>query len=438
MDAGTELITIPYAPRRQFLPLHNRTQRFAAIVAHRRAGKTVAEINDKIKSALTCPLPNPRVGYIAPYYNQAKTIAWQYLLDYTRCIPGVRTNATELRVDFPNGGQVRLFGADNPDALRGAYFDDVTLDEPADMNPRLFPEVVRPMLVDRQGRASFIGTPKGRNYFFDICEIAKSHPDWLFLMLKASESGLIPQKELDDARQMMTPEQYEQEFECSFDAAILGAYYGKEMADAEREGRILEVPYDPGLPVYTAWDLGMRDSTAIWFYQIAPNEIRFIDYYENHTQPLGHYVSVLNSREYKYAEDFVPHDAKVKELGTGKTRIETLIGLKRNPRLVPDHKILDGINAARVLFKRMKFDKSKCADGIEALRQYKADFDEDRNTFRKEPRHDWTSHSADAFRYAAIAYTEQVAPKEKPKGKTLQEMTLNDLWAAQKKRKERI
>jgi hypothetical protein len=342
-------------------------------------------------------------------------------------------------VDFPNGGQVRLFGADNPDSLRGGYFDDVTLDEPADMNPRLFPEVVRPMLVDRKGRASFIGTPKGRNYFYEICEIAKHHPDWLFLMLRASESGLIDAQELADSRQMMTPEQYDQEFECSFDAAILGAYYGREMAQADRDGRITDVPYDDSQPVYTAWDLGVRDSTAVWFFQIQGQGISFIDYYENHTQPLSHYSNMLKDKPYKYAKDFVPHDAKVREFTSHDlTRIETMIKLGMKPELVPDHKILDGINAARVLFGRMRFDRLKCAQGIEALRQYKADFDEDRNAFRATPYHDWTSHAADAFRYAAIAYREQVAPKEKPKGKTIQEMTLNDLWAAQPKRDKRI
>lgn len=437
MDAGTELVTIPYAPRRQFLPLHNRAQRFAAIVAHRRAGKTVAEINDKIKSALTCQLANPRVGYIAPFYRQAKTIAWQYLKDYSIVIPGVRINESELRVDYPNGGQVRLYGADNPDSLRGGYFDDVTLDEPADMNPRLFPEVVRPMLVDRRGRASFIGTPKGRNYFFEVCELAKKHPDWMHMCLRASETGLIPADELEAARQMMTPEQYEQEFECSFDAAILGAYYGRDIAEAERSGRVLSIPYDGG-PIYTAWDLGMRDSTAIWFYQIKSEGVDFIDYYENHTQPLAHYAEVLRDKGYAYVNDFVPHDAKVKELGTGLTRIETLINLGRKPELVPDHKVIDGINAARVLFKRFRFDRDRCASGLEALRQYRADFDEDRNTFRNTPRHDWTSHAADAFRYAAIAYRDLVIPKEKPKGKTIQDITLNELWKHQPKRNDRI
>jgi phage terminase large subunit len=435
MASGTELITIPYAPRRIFLPLHERRQRFAAVVAHRRAGKTVAEINDSIRDALTCQKPNPRVGYIAPYYKQAKTVAWQYLKDYSASIPGAVPNESELRVDYPNGGQVRLYGADNPDALRGIYLDKATLDEYADMNPRLWPEVIRPTLVDRRGRATFIGTPKGRNAFFDICEIAKSHPDWLYMMLRASETKIIPADELEAARQMMTPEQYEQEFECSFEAAILGAYYGKEIALAEREGRICEVPYDAGKPVHTAWDLGMSDSTSIWFFQYTPTGLNFIDFYENHGQSLGHYAEVLNDKGYTYGGDHVPHDAKVRELGTGLTRVETLIKLGRKPKLVPDHKLMDGINACRVMLGEFRFDKEKCADGIESLRQYKADFDEERNAFRITPRHDWTSHAADAFRYAGIAYRqERPAKPEKPK----QGPTLNDLWNSQPRRRERV
>lgn len=385
-----------------------------------------------------CDKPNPRVAYIAPFYKQAKTVAWQYLKDYGLHVPGAQANESELRIDFPNGGQVRLYGADNPDALRGIYLDDVTLDEHADMNPRLWPEVIRPTLVDRMGRASFIGTPKGRNAFWEICELAKSHPDWLYTCLRASETGIIPQDELDAARQMMTPEQYEQEFECSFDAAILGAYYGKEMALADRDGRIGHYPYVQGQPVYTAWDLGIRDATAIWMFQILPGELRFIDFYENHTQPLHHYTEVLDDRGYAYDKDFVPHDAKVKELGTGRTRIETLIELGRDPALVPDHKVLDGINSARVLFPRVTFNADTCMDGMEALRQYRADFDEERNTFRNTPLHDWTSHAADAFRYACMAYYERALPKEKPKGKTIQEMTMDDLWKSRPKRSNRV
>jgi hypothetical protein len=407
-------VKIPYTPRGQFRQFHDRKQRWACIVAHRRAGKTVACINELIKAALTCQKPEPRFGYISPYWTQSKDVAWTYLKRFSAPIPGVETNESELRVDFPNGARVRLYGADNYDRLRGLYFDGVVLDEPADMDPRAWPEVIRPALADRQGWATFIGTPKGRNAFHEIWDRAGDDPSWFRAMLRASETGLVAQSELDDLRKALTPEQYEQELECSFEAAILGAYYGKEVADAEKAGRITDVPYDTDMPVWTAWDLGMGDSTAIWFFQVAPDGVRFIDHYEAHGKALDHYAAVLHAKPYKYAEDWVPHDARVRELGTGRTRIETLKELNRKPRLVPDHKVEDGINAARVGFGKFWFDAGKCKYGLEALRQYRTDYDEKLKVFKNTPKHDWTSHTADAFRYAAMAWRELAAPVEKP------------------------
>lgn len=366
----------------------------------------MACINELIRAALLCPKPDPRFAYLAPYYTQAKDVAWNYLKKFSAVIPGVETNESELRVDFPNGGRVRLYGADNYDRMRGLYLDGVVLDEPADMDPRAWPEVVRPALSDRQGWATFIGTPKGRNGFFKIWDDAGSDPAWFRAMLRASETGLVAESELEDARKMLTPEQYEQEFECSFDAAILGSYYGKDIAESERQGRIRNVPYDPEMPVHTAWDLGMGDSTAIWFFQVAPDGVRFIDHYENHNQPLAHYAGVLSAKPYRYADDWVPHDAKVRELGTGRTRVETLKGMGRKPRLVANHKLMDGINAVRVGFPKFWFDEDACRFGLEALRQYRTEFDEKTKAYKDNPKHDWTSHTADAFRYAAMAWKE--------------------------------
>ncbi len=410
--ATEQLIIIPYAPRKQFLPLHNRKQRFAAIVAHRRAGKTVAEVNDKIRSALICDKPNPRVAYIAPLYKQAKAVAWTYFKQYGLCVPGAVANESELRIDFPNGGQVRLYGADNPDALRGIYLDDVTLDEPADMNPRLWPEVIRPSLVDRKGRATFIGTPKGRNDFHAICDAAKNNPDWFFMMLRASESGLIDPTELKALRDNMTPEQYDQEFECSFEAAILGAYYGREIAEADRAGRICNVPYDSNAPVHTAWDLGYSDDTSIWFYQVVRGEIHIIDYYYASGRDIDHYATVIKDKGYQYGTHWLPHDAKAKTLASGGKSIQEQLSVHLgwgSIRIVSNLALEDGIQAARKAFPRMYFDV-KCNEAIEALRQYQREWDDERKCFRNKPRHDWTSHPADAFRYLAIAWQEEYKP----------------------------
>jgi len=212
------VIRLPYTPRKEFEPFHNRTQRFAAMVCHRRAGKTVALVNELIKGAATCPLPNPRFAYIAPLYKQAKEIAWTYLKQGVAPLLkyGATINESELRVDLPNGGRVKLYGADNPDALRGIYLDGVGLDEPAQIDPTMWPEILRPALSDRIGWAVFVGTPKGRNAFYEIWRNASKAPDWFTLMLKASETGLLVESELQAAREVMTEQQYRQEFECSF------------------------------------------------------------------------------------------------------------------------------------------------------------------------------------------------------------------------------
>ncbi len=385
------------------------------MVAHRRAGKTVACVADLVLDAKHTKKQDARFAYIAPQYNQAKDVAWMYVTRLTADIPGVELNQSELRADFPNGARVRLYGADNPDRLRGLYLDGAILDEYADMRPSVWGEVIRPMLMDRKGWAAFIGTPKGRNEFFKVYDRAKFDPDWFTLLLRASESGLISADEIDAARKELTPEQFEQELECSFEAAILGAYWGKEIAEAERGGRITDVAYEAALPVHTSWDLGIGDSTAIWFWQVAGREVRVIDHYENHGRNLAHYAAVLASKPYVYGRDWVPHDARVKELGTGRTRVETLIHLGRKPTIVPMHTVMDGINAVRLTLPQVWFDRYRCADGIEALRQYQAEYDEKQRTFKDSPRHDWSSHTADAFRYMAMAYREITAPKDEPK-----------------------
>ena len=408
------VVNLGYAPRLAFVPFHKRSQRWACLVCHRRAGKTVACVADLIDAALRCQKPNPRFAYVAPYYSQAKDVAWVYLKQLGTRIPGASVNETELRLDLPNGARVRLYGADNYDRLRGLFLDGIVLDEYADMDPRAWPEVIRPALSDRRGWAVFIGTPKGRNDFHKMYEHAVQSDDWFAMSLRADESGLLAADELLDAQSMMTPEQYAQEYLCSFDAAITGAYYASLLAEAELKGRISSVEVDDALPVHTAWDLGIGDSTAIWLWQAAPGGLRIVDYIEDHGKALPHYVAELNAKGYKYGIDFVPHDARARELGTGRTRVETLAGLGRNPRLGPIHTVDDGINAVRQTLPVMWFDRDKTAAGVEALRQYRTEYDEKTKAFKDKPRHDWTSHAADAARYMALAYREFVAPKVRP------------------------
>ena len=399
------LIEIPYKPRPQLADFHSRTERFACLVAHRRFGKTVGAINDLIRDALIIDRPNVRVAYIAPYYRQAKAIAWDYLKEFTSTIPGIDVNASELRVDLPNGARIRLFGADNYDAMRGLYFDAVVLDEPADFPASAWPTVIRPALADRKGKATFIGTPKGKNEFWEIYNNAKSDDKWFCSMLKSSETNILDDEELEEAKRAMGDDRFEQEFECSFEAAIQGAFYAQEMKAAKEANRIGGVPYDPAVSVVTSWDLGIGDSTAIWFAQYVGKEIRLIDYYESSGVGLDHYAKVLSGKGYHYDQHILPHDVRVKELGTGKSRLETLdsLGVK-NITIAPMLGVEDGIQAARSMLNRCWFDATKCERGIEALLQYRREFDERLKTWRGRPLHDWTSHGADSFRYLAVGY----------------------------------
>lgn len=401
---GEVRILIPYAPRAQFLALHNAPQRWGIAVAHRRAGKTVSCINKLIRAALECPLLEPRFAYAAPYYAQAKDVAWNYLKRFTQPIPGAQANESELRVDLPNGARIRLYGLDNYDRLRGGYLDGIVLDEYGDADPRAWQEAIRPALSDRQGWGLFIGTPKGRNHFFDLWERAGTDDAWFRMMLRASETGILPQAELDDARKAMTEEQYAAEYECSFAAGVVGSYYGREMEAAERENRITRVPWDPAVPVHTAWDLGIGDSTAIWFCQIIGRERRLIDYVENSGVGLDWYAKDLDRRPYRYGEHILPHDAAAKELGSGKTRVETLESLGfRRVRVLPQTRVDDGINAARLILPSCWFDAEKTAAGVNALRNYRREWDDKRKVFNDRPLHNWASHGSDAFRELAMA-----------------------------------
>jgi phage terminase large subunit len=413
----TRRIVIPYTPRALFRPYHQRTQRWACLVCHRRMGKTVAAINDKVRRAVRLTLHDGRFAYVAPQLNQAKDVAWNYLKRYTEPLL-IEKNEAELWVEIPNAAghrsRIRIYGADNPDRLRGGYLDGVTPDEYADMAPSVWGEIIRPMLADRRGWATFIGTLKGRNHLWKLYEDHKDDPEWFTMLAKASETGIIPAEELAALRADMTPEEYEQEFECNPDAAIRGAYFGKELATAQEAGRIGNVPWDDAVPVHTAWDLGVGDATAIWFFQIVGAEIHVIDHYEAHGHGLPHYAQVLASKPYKYGRHYLPHDARARDLGTGRTRVETFQKLTgAAPWVLRPNNVMDGINAARMTLVRCWFDAVNCADGLEALRQYRADFDEKARTFKDAPRHDWTSHSADAFRYLAMAWRE-LKPEVKP------------------------
>jgi phage terminase large subunit len=429
-------IVLPYHPRQAFMPFHNRTQRWACLVAHRRAGKTVAAVNDIIRAAITYQGQRGLFAYIAPYRSQAKAVAWQYFQEFAAPITESK-NEQELTLTLVNGSQVRLYGADNADAMRGLGFSGVYMDEYGDFKPSVFGNVIRPALSDKQGWAVFGGTPKGKNQFWEIYETAQRLPhEWFLLRLPASNSGLLPQGELSAARAQLAEDQYLQEYECSFEAAILGAFFGREMRQAQDDGRICRVPYDSHLPVYTAWDLGFRDDTAIWFYQVGRGEIRVIDFYAVSGEDIHDIAAVVTSKPYKYAKHYLPHDAKAKSLQTGRSILEQLAAYLDIAKLavVPDIGVQSGIQAVRLMLPRVWFDAERCRDGIEALRQYQREYDEDKKAYRQSPRHDWTSHPSDAFRMLAVSWSETAdkPPAVEPKPLMVgpqNTVTLNDMWA---------
>jgi len=388
------------------------SKRFGVVVAHRRMGKTVSAINHLIKDALLNQKEAPRYAYIAPTYGQAKRVAWDYLVKYAEPLGGT-SNISELRVDFW-GRRIQLFGSDNPETLRGQYFDGVILDEIGDQNPKIWTDIVRPALADRKGWCLFIGTPKGHNHFKELRDRAKTEEGWGLLEFKASETGVVDDTELKAAKNEMGEDKYRQEFECSFDAAVEGSYYGQILNELEDKKHMQEIPREELSRTFTAWDLGMGDSTSIWVAQLVGTEVRLLDYYENHGVGLDHYVKWIKDNDYLKAEHILPHDVRVRELGTGKSRMEMLEESGLEVKIAPRMGLDDGIQAVRRLLPRCWFNVPKVQIGLNCLRNYRRDYDEKRKIFYERPLHDWSSHGSDSFRYLALGLDEGHSTWSKP------------------------
>jgi hypothetical protein len=409
-----EVIEIPYKPREHQLKVHKLLEgkRFAVVVAHRRFGKTVAALNHLIREAVLNEKETPRYAYIAPTYGQAKRVAWDYLVKYTEPLGGTN-NISELRVDFW-GRRIQLYGSDNPDSLRGQYFDGVIIDEVGDQNPKIWTDIVRPALTDRKGWCLFIGTPKGHNHFKELRDRAEKEEGWGLLEFKASETGVVDDIELKQAKNEMGEDKYRQEFECSFDAAVEGSYFGQILNELEEKKHMQEIPREELSRTFTAWDLGMGDSTSIWVAQLVGTEVRLIDYYENHGVGLDHYVKWIKDNDYLKAEHILPHDVRVRELGTGKSRMEMLEESGLEVKIAPRMGLDDGIQAVRRLLPRCWFNVPKVQIGLNCLRNYRRDYDEKRKIFYERPLHDWSSHGSDSFRYLALGLDEGHSTWSKP------------------------
>ena len=394
-------IVLPYKPREWQRLAHANVRKRNVIVCHRRAGKTNFALAELTKRALS--EPNARFAYIAPTYKQAKVIAWDIIKNLLRPIPGATFNESELRADLPNGSRVTLYGSDNPDSLRGIALWGVVFDEYSQQKANIFTEIVRPALADHQGWAIWIGTPKGQNSFYELYNKANGE-DWQRIMLKASESGLIAESELIDARREMSVDEYQQEFECSFNASVKGSIYGTELAETHDEGRVLPGLYDPALGVRTFWDLGMSDYTSVIFAQIHGGEVRVIDFLQDNGKPFTYYADKVLSKKWRYDGHHLPHDAEARSLQTGSTLRELADKSLGNVSIVPNIGLLQGINAARLMFRNCWFDDGKTEELRNCLSNYRKEWDDKRGMFKDDPLHDWSSHAADAFRYMGVVY----------------------------------
>lgn len=423
MEGKSTVVSFNYTPRpiQAFLhqTLRQKRIRFFVAVCHRRFGKTRFALGELATAGFECQHHNPQYAYIAPTYGQAERIAWTYLKEMFKDYPGVEKNEAKLRIKIPRhdrGDHITIFllGAENPDTIRGMYLDGCIMDEYAQMNPAIWGEVVRQALSDRLGWAIFIGTPKGMNQFYNMYQVARKnmienpHLRWYAFSAPASKTNIIPLEELRAIKTEVTEEEYEQEMECSFQAALVGAYYGKLLTQIEKDGHICDLPWDPTRPVSTFWDIGVDDSTAIWFMQRVGDWFHFIDYVEMSGQGLDYFAKILLSKPYTYGDHWLPHDGSQREWTSGDSRSKTFEKLMgKRPRIAKKIGIGDGINAVRMKLPKSKFDMIKCQRGLDCLKNYERIWDAKNGIFKDTPLHNWASHGSDAFRTFATSVNGQ-------------------------------
>ena len=467
--ADKRVVTIPYAPRKWAQPFHASFQRWAALVLHRRAGKTTAVLNHHQRAALDNDRETRRLKFLAPEltareitqllkrrtywhvmptFRQGKlTGAWDTLKEISRVVPGSKPNESELLVKYPNGNKVQIIGADNPDSLRGPGLSGVSMDEFSQIAPKAFSEVLSKALADHLGYAVFSGTIQGYDQLYKTYEAAKDNAEWFSLWqdvdrsLETEEGATITAlaQAMEDDRKLvlqglMSQAEFDQEWYLSAEAAIKGAFYGDEMRWLRENGHILRVPYDPSLPVNTDWDLGI-DAMAIWFTQSTKmGEIRVIDYHEDVGGGLDECIKAVkgqtlattdkereaNSRRgaYTYGEHWAPHDIETREISSGLTRKKIAFNMGINFRVVQKRAVDEGIVAVQHILKRCYFDETHTSKGLEVLRHYRKTYNQRVDQFTATPVHDWASHGADAFRGLAVRHRPPVEKTIRPRPRT--------------------
>ena len=418
-----------WTPRDYQLPLWKKLEtgcKRAAAVWHRRAGK------DDVMLHWIATASQRRVGNywtMLPLQSQARRAIWQSINPHTgvRRIdeafpPEMRANTrdNDMSITFANGSQWQVLGSDSYDSHVGAAPIGIVWSERALSDPRSW-AYLRPILLENNGWALFNFTPRGSNHAKRTFETWQSDSNWYCERLTANDTNVFTAEQLKAEKREYIglhghdegEALFNQEYHCSFDSPVLGSYYGHEMVAAETEGRIGRVPHDSAVGVETWWDLGIGDATAIFFAQRIPGgEIHIIDYIEDQGKALPYYVDLLNQKKsefnYNYTQHILPHDAKARELQTGKPRQEALKYLGIEATIISQHNVDDGIHAVRMMLPRCWFDSVKCERGIDCLRSYRKAEDQHKSDgvhkfYQSRPLHDFASHAADAFRYGAMA-----------------------------------
>lgn len=390
----------------------------AIYVWHRRAGKDLLALNRILYSAMF-----EAVGtywHIFPSYAQGAKSVWQETnsegrkyIDYIPQELIAKKNEKELKITLKNGSIYQIVGSDNPDSLRGAGIKGAVFSEYAEQDPRAW-GTIQPMLLENNGWAMFNFTPKGQNHAYELYKMAQKMPEvWHSEIKTAEETGVFTQDQLEQVKAEILSEGktldfFNQEFLCSFNNPIEGAYYSKIIDDIDKQGRIGNYPYNPALPVYTFWDLGVGDATTIWFAQFIGNEVRIIDYIEDNNRGMNTYIKEVKDKPYIYEQHFAPHDIQIREFTNGKSRLETALELGLRFMIAPKLSIEDGIDAVRAILPKCFFNEPTTRRGLLTIKNYKKEFDNKNNTFKLQPKHDWASHGADAFRYLAVSYRENI------------------------------
>ena len=391
----------------------------AIYVWHRRAGKDLLALNRILFSAIF-----EAVGtywHIFPSYAQGAKSVWQETnsegrkyIDYIPKSLIAKKNEKELKITLKNGSIYQIVGSDNPDSLRGAGIKGAVFSEYAEQDPRAW-ATIQPMLLENNGWAMFNFTPKGQNHAYELFKMAQKMPEvWHSEIKTAEETGVFTQEQLEQVKAEILSEGktldfFNQEFLCSFNNPIEGAYYSKIIDDLDKQGRIGNYPWEQQLPVYTFWDLGVGDATTIWFAQFIGNEIRIIDYIEDNNRGLASYIKEVKDKPYIYEQHFAPHDIQIREFSNGKSRLETAMELGLRFSIAPKLSIEDGIDAVRAILPKCFFNETTTRRGLLTLKNYKKEFDNKNNTFKLQPKHDWASHGADAFRYLAVSYRKDIS-----------------------------